>query len=431
VRPEVKALGSTRHDLLVIGGGIVGACLAWDAALRGLKVALVERGELGGATSANSLRIIHGGLRYLIRGDLPRMRESIRERSVLLRIAPGLVEPLPVAIPSGIPGYPGRTALRLGLAVNDLLSAGRNRHLLPSRHLPAGRGLSSRDLSALCPGLGPLARAGGALWYDALMSRPEHLTRAFVRSATEHGGLVAKNAWADSFIKSGGRVLSVAIRDCQTGALQEVAASQFALAAGPWTDQVLARAVGSAPASRMMPRHALGLNLVVRRRLAEAAIGVRSERSVAEDPIGGGHRFLFLVPQEDTTLVGTWYGMVEDGGLEAALERGRRALLEDVDRACPSLGLTSADVIGQQWGQLPLDHHADGRPARLADRPRLSGPAETGLVNLFAAETVKFTTARAVAEVLLDRIAARLSTRPGPCRTAEVPLAGAGLEATT
>ena len=78
-----------------------------------------------------------------------------------------------------------------------------------------------------------------------------------------------------------------------------------------------------------------------------------------------------------------------------------------------------------------MDHHADGRPARLADRPRLSGPAETGLENLFAAETVKFTTARAVAEVLLDRIAARLSTRPGPCRTAEVPLAGAGLEATT
>ena len=113
--------------------------------------------------------------------------------------------------------------------------------------------MSARDLAALCPGLGTLAKGGGALWYDAVMSRPEHLTRAFVRSATEHGGLVAKNAWADSFIKSGGRVLSVAIRDCQTGALQEVAASQFALAAGPWTDQILARAVGSAPASRMMP----------------------------------------------------------------------------------------------------------------------------------------------------------------------------------
>jgi glycerol-3-phosphate dehydrogenase len=431
VRPEVKALGSTRHDLLVIGGGILGACLAWDAALRGLKVALVERGELGGATSANSLRIIHGGLRYLSRGDLPRMRESIRERSVLLRIAPGLVEPLPVAIPSGIPGYPGRTALRLGLALNDLLSAGRNRYLHPSRHLPVGRGLSSGELSALCPGLGPLARAGGALWYDALVSRPAHLTRAFVRSATEHGGLVAKNAWVETFTSTGGRVLSVAIRDCQTGALQEIAASQFALAVGPWTAETLARALGSVPAARVTPRHAWGLNLVLGRRLADVAIGVRSKRFVAEDPIGGGHRFLFLVPQEDTTLVGTWYGMVEEGGLEAALEQGRRDLLADVDRACPGLGLTSTDVIGLQWGRLPLDRPADGRPARLADRPIISGPAETGLANLFAAETVKFTTARAVAEALLDRIVARLPARPGACRTAEVPLVGAELGATT
>ena len=106
MRPELSALGSTRHDLLVIGGGILGACLAWDAALRGLKVALVERGELGGATSAQSLWIIYGGLRYLVRGDLRGMRESIRERSVLLRIAPRLVGPLPVAISSGIPAIP-------------------------------------------------------------------------------------------------------------------------------------------------------------------------------------------------------------------------------------------------------------------------------------------------------------------------------------
>jgi glycerol-3-phosphate dehydrogenase len=262
------------------------------------------------------------------------------------------------------------------------------------------------------------------------MSRPAHLIRAFVRSATEHGGLVAKNAWVETFTSTGGRVLSVAIRDCQTGALQEIAASQFALAVGPWTAETLARALGSVPAARVTPRHAWGLNLVLGRRLADVAIGVRSKRLVAEDPIGGGHRFLFLVPQEETTLVGTWYGMVEEGGLEAALEQGRRDLLADVDRACPGLGLTSADVIGLQWGRLPLDRSADGRPARLADRPIISGPAETGLANLFAAETVKFTTARAVAAALLDRIAARLPTRPGACRTAEVPLVGAELGAT-
>lgn len=425
MRPEVQALGATRHDLLVIGGGILGACLAWDAALRGLKVALVERGNLGGATSANSLRTIHGGLRYLVRGDLTRMRESVRERSVLLRIAPGLVEPLAVAIPAGIRDYPGRTTLRLGLLLNDLLSAGRNRHLHPSRHLPAGRNLSAGELRALCPGLGPLARAGGALWYDAVMSRPEHLTRAFVRSATERGGLVTENACAERFTSSGGRVLSVAIRDCQTGAFQDVEADQFILAVGPWTDEVLARTGSLAPASGEMPRYALGLNLVVGRRLAEAGIGVRSERPVAEDPVGGGRRFLFLVPQEGTTLVGTWYGMAEQGRLEAALEQGRRALLDDISRACPTLGLTQADIVGHQWGRLPLERGAEGHPVRLADRPRLLGPRETRLANLYAVETVKFTTARAVAERVLDRVAGNLPVRR--CRTAEVPLAGAEL----
>jgi glycerol-3-phosphate dehydrogenase len=126
------------------------------------------------------------------------------------------------------------------------------------------------------------------------------------------------------------------------------------------------------------------------------------------------------VPQEDTTLVGTWYGMVQSCGLEARLEQGRQTLLEDVNRACPGLGLTVADIVGLQWGRLPLDRGVDGRPARLADRPRVAGPTEFGWANLYAAETVKYTTARAVAERILDRIAAAL-------RTAEMPLAGAGL----
>ncbi len=259
------------------------------------------------------------------------------------------------------------------------------------------------------------------------MSRPEQLTRAFVRSATERGGLVAEYAWAEGFTSSGGRVLSVAIKDCQTGVFQEVAASQLVLAAGPCTDEMLAHALGVASVAPLTLRHALGLNLVIGRRLAEAAIGVRSKRPFSEDPIGGGHRFLFLVPQEETTLVGTWYGMVEDRGVEAELERGRRALLDDVNCACPSLGLTSADIIGHQWGRLPLEHGTGVRPPQLADRPRLYGPAETGLANLYAAETVKYTTARAVAERVIDRVAAALPVPVARCRTAEVPLAGAGL----
>ena len=96
---DLTRLTSRVHDLVVIGGGIHGACVAWDAALRNLDVALVERDDFGAATSANSLRIVHGGLRSLVRGDFRRMRESVRERAALLRVAPSLVEPLPVLVP--------------------------------------------------------------------------------------------------------------------------------------------------------------------------------------------------------------------------------------------------------------------------------------------------------------------------------------------
>jgi glycerol-3-phosphate dehydrogenase len=427
MRPELDALGSIRHDLLVIGGGILGACLAWDAALRGLQVALVERAEFGGATSANSLRIVHGGLRYLARGDLARMRESVRERSTLLRIAPGLVHPLPVAIPADHPGYPRRITLALALGLNDLLSARRNRHLHPARHLPRGRLLSAGELAQLCPGLGALAGSGGALWYDARLSCPEQLTRAFVRSATDHGAIAADYAYAESFTIRGGRVLSVAIKDCHTGAWQDVAAAEVVVAAGPWTHGVLAQGTGSDRGLQPGSRHALALNLVVGRRLANAAIGVRGERPAAEDPIGGGHRFLFLAPQGDTTLLGTWYGVAERGEPEVALEQGSRMLLEDANRACPDLGLTPADIVGRQWGRLPLEPGRDGRPGRLADRPLLSGPEELGLANVQAVETVKYTTARAVAERVIDRIVKRLPGRYGPSRSAEVSLTGAEL----
>src|SRR4029450_7798713 len=115
---------------------IHGACIAWDAALRGLQVALVERDDFGGGTSANSLRIVHGGLRYLARGGLPRMRESIRERSTLLRIAPSLIQPLPVVVPTSGAGTQSRLALAAAMALNDLCSPDRNRGLTPDHRLP-------------------------------------------------------------------------------------------------------------------------------------------------------------------------------------------------------------------------------------------------------------------------------------------------------
>ena len=430
MRRDPSRLEREEHDLLVIGAGIQGACIAWDAALRGLRVALVERDDFGAATSANSLRIIHGGLRYLSRGDLPRMRESINERTALLRIAPGLVEPLPVLIPTGPPGVPPRPALGAALALTHLLSLARNRDLPPARHIGAGRLLSRAECVQLMPALDTAPVTGGALWYDAWMPHPERLTLAFVRSAAAQGAVVANYAEAEGFEVAGGAIRSVEVADRLEARKYRVRARHVVIAAGPWTEALAARASRRSPIGHGAPRLAFGLNLVIGRRLGVAAVGLRAGSSSDADPAGTGGRFLFMVPQERSTLAGTWYQVAEGEDPGAAVDRGQDFLLESLNRACPGLGLSPQDVVGRQVGRLPLKAGVErGDAFALAERPRLHGGERSAPSNLLTVEAVKYTTARSVAAGVVDAVLASLGLEPRACRTAETPLVGGELAA--
>ncbi|HEY7480373.1 MAG TPA: FAD-dependent oxidoreductase [Gemmatimonadales bacterium] len=419
-------LADTEHDVLVIGGGIQGCCIAWDAALRGLHVALVERDDFGGATSANSLRIIHGGIRYLARGDLARMRESIRERSALLRVAPGLVEPLPVLVPTGPAGGPGRLAFGAALALTHLLSPRRNRHLRSDRRIAAGRILSRRECLQLAPALDPDRITGGALWYDARMTHPERLTLAFAGSAASAGAQVANHVEAEGFQVQDGVIRAVNVVDRLTGVRHRVRAGHVVIAAGPWTGD-LAVLAGSRQRSPSLRAHALALNLMIDRRVSDVALGLRSTGLAEADPAGSSRRFLFLAPQERMTLLGTWYGVADDtADREPALDRGAEWLLSEFNRACPELALSRADVVARQWGRLPLKAGLEfGPPDTLAERPRIESRSLAGPRNLTTVEAVKFTTARAVAQDVVDGLLASMGLAPRPCRTAETPLLGA------
>jgi glycerol-3-phosphate dehydrogenase len=424
MRRDLSRLESEEYDLLVIGAGIQGACIAWDATLRGLRVALVERDDFGAATSANSLRIIHGGLRYLARGDFPRMRASIRERTALLRIAPGLVEPLPVLIPTGPPGVPPRLALGAALALTHVLSPRRNRGLLPSRRIAAGRLLSRGECLTLLPALATAPVTGGALWYDARMTHPERLTLAFVLSAAHKGAVAANYAEAEAFDLFRGVIRAVEVVDRLSGRRHIVRARQVVLATGPWTEELVAR-MGhhSAPAAGP-PRQAFGMNLILGRRFGDAAVGLRCASSSDDDPGGSGARFLFMVPQERTTLLGTWYSIADGDDPGAVPARGEEFLLAAANRACPGLLLTPDDVVGRQSGRLPLKAGAERGPAfALAERPRVRREA-AGPSNLLAVEAVKYTTARAVAEHVVDAVLPSLGLEPRACRTSDTPLVG-------
>ncbi|HUF36169.1 MAG TPA: FAD-dependent oxidoreductase [Gemmatimonadales bacterium] len=422
---DLSRLTGRVHDLLVVGGGVQGACLAWDATLRGLAVAVVERDDFGGATSANSLRIAHGGLRYLARGDFPRMRESIRERSRLMAIAPGLVMPLPVMVPTRGAGTESRAAMRVALALNDLASIDRNRGLDPAHRIPAGRLLSRQEAVRLFAPLGPRGLTGAALWHDARIRSPERLTLSFVRSAAERGAAAANYVQAERVLTASGAVAGVEAADRRTGATLEIRARAVAIAAGRWTTRLAASATGR-PVPGRGGRQAVGLNLVVGRALAPVAVGIRALSGAADDPVIGGYRYLFLAPQDGSTLLGTWYAVDDGTDPRAVAERGAERLRAEFNAACPGLELTPGDADRVQLGWLPLKAGLEpGRDDALAERPRVLDHAADGVRHLFSVEAVKYTTARAVAEAAMNRIVRSLGLPDQGCRTADTPLAGA------
>jgi glycerol-3-phosphate dehydrogenase len=424
MRRNLPALSRSAFDLLVVGGGIHGACVAWDAALRGLSVALVDQDDFGAATSANSLRIVHGGLRYLARGNLVRMRESSRERSTLLRIAPGLVQPLPVLVPVYGVGLRGRAALAAALTLNDLTSWRRNRGLDPERLIPAGRLVSRHECLSLFSGLADEGLMGGALWYDAQLLHPERLTLSFVHAAADLGGVVANYVRFERLRTFDGAVQGATLTDRLTGTEIDIEARVVLVSAGPWTRELTAKISGEATPLESLPQRALGLNLLIGRRLADVAVGVRARSTRSDDPIGGGRRFLFFAPQGEATMLGTWYTLAGAGGVAGALAKGVRALLREFNTACPRARLSEKEVVRCLWGWLPLKGgNEPGRADALAERPRLVDHGRTGGVrNLLSVEGVKFTTARRLAERAVDRVFTALGRPSPPCRTAEVGL---------
>ena len=184
---DLDQLASQTFDLLVVGGGIYGLTIAYDAAQRGLSVALVERDDFGSGASFNHLRTIHGGVRYLQMLDLARARESVRERRTMARIAPHAVRPLPFAVPLYRSITKGKLAMRAGFVLDRFVAAGRNRGVAASHRLPAGRVTSRGNAVQRFPGLRRQGLTGAAVMYDYVTTEADRLTFSFALAAAQHG----------------------------------------------------------------------------------------------------------------------------------------------------------------------------------------------------------------------------------------------------
>src|SRR5690348_4016953 len=240
MRRDLTRLCAEPHDVIVVGGGIHGACAAWEAARRGLRVALVEARDFNQATSANSLRTLHGGLRHLQRLDFVHMRESIRERREWLRMAPELTQPLRFVLPTHGAGTRGRAVLRAALWVNDLVSADRNEGVTPDHELPNGAILGKAEFDSLYPGLSLPGYDGAAAWYDGICLNTERLQLAVVMAAVTCGAQAANYLRALQVLQDGPDVTGVRVRDELTGRQVDLHARLIINAAGPWIDEWLA-----------------------------------------------------------------------------------------------------------------------------------------------------------------------------------------------
>jgi len=431
MKRDISALSSKEYDLVIVGGGIFGVCAAWDAASRGLSVALLEKGDFCHATSANHFKMVHGGIRYLQHGDIYRIRESSRERSALLRIAPHLVQPLPIVVPTYGHGIKGKAFLGVGLLAYDILTVDRNRNIKGDRRIPRGRFISRREVLDMFPGIKQQGLTGGAVFYDGQMYNPPRLVISFLKSAVSEGAEAANYLEATNFIRRNSRILGVKALDLLSGTELEIRGKIVLNSAGPWAHHLLKQSLDL----RLNPQPTFSRDLafvVNRRALNRYAIAFPTKTQDTDSIFDRGGRHLFAVPWRDKTLIGVWHRLFS--GLPEEIRITRKELqgfINEVNEANPSLSLTFDDIsmvnsgltlFGDEKKQ-DLKNMSFGKRSRLIDHDREHHIE--GIVTLIG---VRFTVARGMAEKAVDLVFKKLGRKGPRSRTSDIAIYGGQID---
>jgi len=427
MRRDLARLADTVFDVVVIGGGVCGAAVAWDAALRGLSVALLERTDFCAETSAWSLKVVHGGIRYLQHLDFKRVRESCRERSALLRIAPHLVHPMPFVVPTYGHGLQGSEALAAAFLLLSAVTPDRNRGIAdPERRIPAGRLVSRRQLLEWFPHLEPTHPAGAGVFCDGQMYNPPRLVWEFVRSAAERGAVAANYCEVTGLLREGDRVTGVRVTDRMDGGQVDVRARTVVNASGPFAEQIYVKQ-GLRPERRIPLSRDMAL-VIGKPLVTGRALAAQTSYKDPDAVLSRGNRHVFLVPWRNHTLIGVnsrvWPG---DPYALKVTEAEVAGFVDEIRAAAPQFGITLDDVAMVYAGLLPFGQNdagavdlSFGKRSHLIDHE-----AADGVKGLVSAISIRFTTARGLAEQATDLVFRKLGKAPPPCPTQHTPLLGA------
>jgi glycerol-3-phosphate dehydrogenase len=397
---RLSALAGPPFDVAIVGGGIIGSGIARDAALRGLRVALLERADYGGGTTAGSTRLIHGGLRYLEMLDFALVRMDLTERETLLRIAPHLVKPLEFLLPFYNRGWLERSRLKAGLMLYDLLSG---RH----RKMPGHRMYSAAQTLRIEPALCRTGLQGAAGYWDAQVDSPERLAIENVLDARAHGAVTMNYAEVVRAASPTGPLDGLVVRDALHGAERELRARVIVNAAGPWFEGVARRLVPAAARGRI--RTTKGIHLAADP-LARRAVVLFSHTD---------GRLFFVIPWLGYSWIGTTdTDYAGDPADARATPDDARYLLHAASAFFPALAPDALHWSNAGVRSLVMRPGSESSVSRLH---RIETDETRGLVSVLGG---KITGYRAIAEQATAAVC-RLLRHSAPCTTAERPLPGA------
>ena len=414
---DLRQLADTRFDVLVVGAGFYGVATAWDAAQRGLSVAIIDKDDFGAATSFNNLKTLHGGLRSLQALNVRQARLFIRERRALARVVPHLVRPLPFVVPTTRHPKRSKLLMRFGLALNDVVAKDRNQGLPdPGTHLPPGRIVSRDETLQLNPVVSAEGVTGGAVWYDYQMLSSDRVTLSFLLSAIDAGASAANYVQVTRLLQEHARVTGVMAEDRLTKTKFPIHAAAVVNATGPWAagllEELPVAAQGAPP-----PKLSRAMNVVTSKIIGDHACG----------GVANG-RYLFMVPWRNVAIIGTSHDAHDDDADRLRVTRwDLEAFLKEAREAFPNAALSSSDVRLVHRGLLPTAS-GHGPHVRLVKESRVVDHGQHGMPGLVSMFGVRYTTARHTAQEAVDTVFRTMGyATPPACRTAETPLHGGSI----
>ncbi len=421
MKRNLKKLESTDFDVLVIGGGIQGSAIALKSAKIGYKTALIEKNDFLGATSSNSLKIIHGGLRYLQQFDLKRMRESIQSRKFMIGMDPENVTPLGFLMPLYGFGLAGKEALKIALTINDFISYDRNINLNKKNHIPNGRIISLKECRQYAPAIGDNQLRGAAVWYDAIAMNTENLGMKFIKKAAGYGAEAANYLKVINIHKKDSKIESVEVQDGLTNKKFSIRTKCLINSAGPWIGNIQDITGSSFEPFNKNGGWAQGINLVIKKLIFPkyaVCLQGRDKYLIHGYSQKKSRRAYFFVPWMDRTMIGTFYKSYAGSPDDFHISKDDiMEFLDQINEIYPPGKINFSDICFYHAGLLPVEANANGR--RYVLKKKTDVFKHENPYGLISIKTIKYTSAPVIADRVIKHIIEIVGEKTLPSRRLE------------